>query len=173
MLLEELYNDNKPLNEFNRPYGMVQNAKDTVSSAVKGVFGGGQKEQGNKDAGTMANDYFKAFKQYAGTQGAAGKSMIDVKILKDWVKGMGIDYDVDIPDGRPITPKEAADQVLKATRAKLSYGSLTKPNDKVKPQEQKQQTQEEQPKRRSSNILDKINQLSPEEKQELADILRQ
>lgn len=170
MLLEELYNDNNQLNEFNRPYGMVQNAKDTVKSAVKGVFGGGQREQGNKDAGTMANEYFKEFKRYAGTQGAAGKSMIDIKILKDWIKGMGIDYEINIPDGRLISPQEASAQILNATRAKLSYGSLNKQKEQPKQAEQKPA---EPQKTRSNSIVDKIRSLSDEERQELVAILKQ
>lgn len=116
-------NSLEQLNEFERPYSRTAAAKDKVVGRVKSFFGGGEKEQGNAETGEMANGYYKDFKHYVGTQGLAGKSMIEAQVLIDWMNGRG--FDASVVQKQPqdlISPKEAAEMILVGSRKKKRLG---------------------------------------------------
>lgn len=126
MKLQELFENEftpnaKQLNET-RPYGFGQQMKDKALGSLKGIFGGGQGEAGNQSAGDIANRMFNDFKHYVGTQGQAGKELIDKQLLTDYLRGRGLNPSLanELPD--LIKPKEAAEVIMKAARGKRQLG---------------------------------------------------
>ena len=127
MKLQELFeNEYTPsteqLNEFTRPYSMMQQAKDKAVGSLKGIFGGGQGEAGNQAAGDIANRMFNDFKHYVGTQGQSGQKYIDKHLLVDYLKGRGLNPALATELQDSITPKEAAEVIMKAARGKRQLG---------------------------------------------------
>lgn len=127
MKLQELFeNEYTPsteqLNEFTRPYGLGQQMKDKAVGSLKGIFGGGQGEAGNQASGDIANRMFKDFKHYVGTQGQSGQQYIDKHLLTDYLKGRGLNPALANELQDSITPKEAAEVIMKAARGKRQLG---------------------------------------------------
>lgn len=179
MKLDELFENtnhrknHEQLNEFGRPYSRTQSAKDAVVGKVKGLFGGGDGEKGNKDVGQLANAYYKDFKYYVGTQGMAGKSMIEASILIDWLTSRGFDKSVvDVNPDDLISPKEAADYIMASARKKKKRGDR---RGEPQPQPQNQNSQgpntESGVNNKVTDIYNLIRSLSPDEKTELGRIL--
>lgn len=187
MDLNELFFESQ-LNEFELPYSRTQAAKDSIVGGIKGLVGGGQKEQGNASTGEMANQYYNDFKYYVGTQGLNGKKYIEAQVLIDWMNSKG--FDTSVVSKEPsdmISPKEAASFILLASRKKKRLGAnqmQQKPQDKTQatvsspinqkeqePTSEKPQVQQV-PQQVSNSILKVINSLSSPDRDTLIKYLK-
>ena len=115
MLLDELF-EAEQLNEL-RPYGIANQAKDSVVGAAKSVFGGGQTEQGNKQAGEVANALFKQLKFYVGKTMGTGVNIIPYEVLYKFMSGTKLGTEqLDKVKKAQYTPKEAAAVIFASAR---------------------------------------------------------
>ena len=115
MLLDELF-EAEQLNEL-QPYGITKQAKDSVVGAAKGVFGGGQTEKGNKQAGEVANALFKQLKFYVGKTMGTGVNIIPYEVLYKFMSGTKLGTEqLDKVKKAQYTPKEAAAVIFASAR---------------------------------------------------------
>ena len=115
MLLDELF-ETQQLNEL-RPYGITSQAKDSIVGAAKNVFGGGQTEQGNKQAGEVANALFKKLKFYVGKTMGTGVNIIPYEVLYKFMSGTKLGTEqLDKVKKAQYTPKEAAAVIFASAR---------------------------------------------------------
>lgn len=115
MLLDELF-EAEQLNEL-QPYGITKQAKDSVVGTAKGVFGGGQTEKGNKQAGEVANALFKQLKFYVGKTMGTGVNIIPYEVLYKFMSGTKLGTEqLDKVKKAQYTPKEAAAVIFASAR---------------------------------------------------------
>lgn len=115
MLLDELF-EAEQLNEL-QPYGITKQAKDSFVGAAKGVFGGGQTEKGNKQAGEVANALFKQLKFYVGKTMGTGVNIIPYEVLYKFMSGTKLGTEqLDKVKKAQYTPKEAAAVIFASAR---------------------------------------------------------
>ena len=180
MRIEDLFGNNQ-LNEgpFG-PYGIVQKAKDTATSKVKGVVGSGQVEQGNIASGEMANQHYKDFKNYIGRVVGAGQKFVEAKHLLSWMQAKGMDPKM--AGKRPqdlVSPQDVKDIIMKATRSSQQNPSVDPepstpaPVHRSEPQET---PHEEQPEAKPSAPVSTkasvdLSSLSAEDRQKLIKFL--
>ncbi len=180
MRIEELFGS-KQLNEgpFG-PYGVTQRMKDATVAKAKGVFGGGQREQGNMAVGEKANQLYKDFKRYIGQVIGPGHKYVEAQHLINWMKTKKLDSSV--VDRGPedfITPGDA--QKLIMASARKTAGGTQQEQPQAAPAQQAQGDQapaqaRAEPKAKGSGDLKSqiasiIKGLSPEEKQALKSLL--
>ena len=180
MRIEELFGS-KQLNEgpFG-PYSVTQRMKDATVAKAKGVFGGGQREQGNMAVGEKANQLYKDFKRYIGQVIGPGHKYVEAKHLINWMKTKKLDSSV--VDRGPedfITPGDA--QKLIMASARKTAGGTQQEQPQAAPAQQAQGDQapaqaRAEPKAKGSGDLKSqiasiIKGLSPEEKQALKSLL--
>ena len=171
MRIEELYSSQQ-LNEgpFG-PYGVTQKMKDATVAKAKGVFGGGQREQGNMAVGAKANDLYKDFKRYIGQVVGSGHKYVEAQHLINWIKSKKMDPS--IVDRGPedfITPSDAQKYIMAAARKNASgVAPQANPEGQPTPQEQ-QPAGKPAPKAGGPSFLDS---LSPEDRQKLIKLLQQ
>lgn len=180
MRIEELFGS-KQLNEgpFG-PYGVTQRMKDATVAKAKGVFGGGQREQGNMAVGEKANQLYKDFKRYIGQVIGPGHKYVEAQHLINWMKTKKLDSSV--VDRGPedfITPGDA--QKLIMASARKTAGGTQQEQPQAAPAQQAQGDQapaqaRAEPKAKESGDLKSqiasiIKGLSPEEKQALKSLL--
>lgn len=150
------------------PYGVTQKAKDSAVAKVKGVFGGGQREQGNMAAGAKANDLYKDFKRYIGQVVGSGQKYVEAQHLMNWAKSKKLNPSV-VQQGPQdyITPADAKNYIMTMARASAAY---SEPEQKAAPQQEpaKQPAQQkEQPRPEAASVSSLGMQLSPEDRQKL------
>lgn len=180
MRIEDLFGNNQ-LNEgpFG-PYGIVQKAKDTATSKVKGVVGSGQVEQGNIASGEMANQHYKDFKNYIGRVVGAGQKFVEAKHLLSWMQAKGMDPKM--AGKRPqdlVSPQDVKDIIMKATRVSQQNPSVEPEQSAPAPahQSEPQSTpQEEKPESASptpapTKASVDLSSLSAEDRQKLIKFL--
>jgi len=134
MLIDELF-ESSQLNELS-PYGTIDQAKDSLVSKAKGVFGGGQTEEGNIQAGQLANEYYKQLKRYVGKTMGTGVNLIPYNVLYKFMSGtkLGVDK-LNQAKRQQYTTREAAAIILAAARDMSDEYA-----DQVPPQDQSQDT---------------------------------
>lgn len=157
MRIEDIYNYREPIMEA--PYGAFQNVKDTVSSKF-----GSDEAKGNKEAGGQANATYKEFKGYVGKVAGRGQKFIEAEHLIDFLKSKGMNADIGKQPQDKITPQQAEQLIMKATRSGM----------RVKPAEPKaqQKTQQAAPQQAPDNELSQqIRKLSAEERTALQKLL--
>ena len=179
MRIEELF-VSKQLNEgpFG-PYGVTQRMKDATVAKAKGVFGGGQREQGNMAVGEKANQLYKDFKRYIGQVIGPGHKYVETQHLTNWMKTKKLDSSV--VDRGPedfITPGDAQKYIFASAR-KTAGGATQEQTQAAPAQAQGDQAPAQaraEPKAKGSGDLKSqiasiIKGLSPEEKQALKSLL--
>ncbi len=180
MRIEELFGS-KQLNEgpFG-PYGVTQRMKDATVAKAKGVFGGGQREQGNMAVGEKANQLYKDFKRYIGQVIGPGHKYVEAQHLINWMKTKKLDSSV--VDRGPedfITPGDAQKLIMASARKTASGTQQEQPQAAPAQQAQGDQAPAQaraEPKAKGSGDLKSqiasiIKGLSPEEKQALKSLL--
>ncbi|WNA15923.1 structural protein [Xanthomonas phage XaC1] len=119
-LLEEVFNEdsaNKQLNELTQPYSRTQSAINRSKSAVKGLVGGGQYEQGAEQAGQLANRLFLNFKRYIGTKYGKKPSYVTFKDVASFMQQNGMDSKLlGNNSNMTYTPKDVANVFLQAAQ---------------------------------------------------------
>lgn len=118
MNVNELW-ESEQLDEITRPYGVTAQLKDKITGKAKGLFGGGQAEQGNAIAGRIANKYFNELKKYIGRTMGTGVTEIPYEVLFKFMSGSKLGTDaLTSAKSTYYTPSEAADVIFAAARAK-------------------------------------------------------
>ena len=146
MLLDELF-ETQQLNEL-RPYGITSQAKDSIVGAAKNVFGGGQTEQGNKQAGEVANALFKQLKFYVGKTMGTGVNIIPYDVLYKFMSGTKLGTEqLDKVKKAQYTPKEAASVIFASARQMQDEYLSHAPMQQDAPVEQPKAEPVAQPKR--------------------------
>ena len=174
MRIEELFGS-KQLNEgpFG-PYGVTQKMKDATVAKAKGVFGGGQREQGNMAVGEKANQLYKDFKRYIGQVVGPGHKYVETQHLTNWMKTKKLNSSV--VDRGPedfITPSDAQKYIMASARKTASGVPQEQPQAAQSAQgDQAPEQARAEPKAQGSGdriaqIKSLIKSLSPEEKQKL------
>ena len=177
-LFESTTNSPEQLNElFDNPYGAGSKLKDKVKGSLKGIFGGGQGEAGNQVSGELANKMFKDFKHYVGTQGQANEKYIEKRILTDYLRGRGLDSNLANDLNDQITPKEAAEVMLKAAQSKRQLGQKASfdqgPSQSAELKQQPHSnTSTIKPGSSYDDILSALQSLTSKEKTDLINLLR-
>ncbi|AUS02968.1 hypothetical protein NVP2275O_387 [Vibrio phage 2.275.O._10N.286.54.E11] len=157
------------------PYGLGAKAKDKAVGGLKGLFGSGQEQQGNQEAGAKANSLMKQFKQYVGRVAGSGKKTIDVQHLFDFLEGKGINssFVEEFQSGDEITPKQAEGIMLQAARntfrrSNPAQAPLQRKGQPVASTTDHKEPEVKKPKTPSvDSILDSIHALSEDDLQEL------
>ena len=170
MRIEELFGS-KQLNEgpFG-PYGVTQRIKDATVAKAKGVFGGGQREQGNMAVGEKANQLYKDFKRYIGQVIGPGHKYVEAQHLINWMKTKKMDSSV--VDRGPedfITPGDAQKLIMASAR-KTAGGTQQAQGDQA-PAQARAEPKAKGSGDLKSQIASIIKGLSPEEKQALKSLL--
>ena len=134
MRIEELFGS-KQLNEgpFG-PYGVTQRMKDATVAKAKGVFGGGQREQGNMAVGEKANQLYKDFKRYIGQVIGPGHKYVETQHLTNWMKTKKLDSSV--VDRGPedfITPGDAQKYIFASARKTAGGATQEQPQARAEP----------------------------------------
>lgn len=180
-LLEEVFNEdsaNKQLNELTQPYSRTQSAINRSKSAVKGLVGGGQYEQGAEQAGQLANRLFLNFKRYIGTKYGKKPSYVTFKDVAGFMQQNGMDSKLlGNNSNMTYTPKDVANVFLKAAQEMSSRMGDVEPQQQ--PQagnapstEQPAPQQQQQPQNNSTGTgSGQLSSLSDEERAQLLSIL--
>lgn len=146
MLLDELF-ETQQLNEL-RPYGIANQAKDSIVGAAKNFFGGGQTEQGNKQAGEVANALFKQLKFYVGKTIGTGVNIIPYDVLYKFMSGTKLGTEqLDKVKKAQYTPKEAAAVIFASARQMQDEYASHVPPQQDAPEQQSTTAPVAQPKR--------------------------
>lgn len=154
------------------PYGVTQKAKDAAVSKVKGVFGGGQREEGNMAAGAKANDLYKDFKRYVGQVVGSGQKYVEAQHLANWAKSKKLDSSV-IQQGAQdyITPNDAKKYIMAMARSSAAYSEPAQGEPSSQPaQAAPKQSAKKQPQAAPQIPNDDLG-LSDEERQKLYQML--
>ena len=170
MRIEELFGS-KQLNEgpFG-PYSVTQRMKDATVAKAKGVFGGGQREQGNMAVGEKANQLYKDFKRYIGQVIGPGHKYVETQHLTNWMKTKKLDSSVVDRDPEDfITPGDAQKYIFASAR-KTAGGTQQAQGDQA-PAQARAEPKAKGSGDLKSQIASIIKGLSPEEKQALKSLL--
>lgn len=131
-ILSELFNEDfsnvlheQQLNELTQPYGRTTGAINRAKSAVKGLVGGGQYEQGAEQAGQLANRYFMNFKRYIGSKYGRKPQYVTFDDVKGFMDSNKLDSsDLGTNQNMTFTPKDVASLFLKAAQEQVSSGMV-------------------------------------------------
>lgn len=131
-ILSELFNEDfskelheQQLNELTQPYGRTTGAINRAKSAVKGLVGGGQYEQGAEQAGQLANRYFMNFKRYIGSKYGRKPQYVTYDDVKGFMDSNKLDSsDLGTNQNMTFTPKDVASLFLKAAQEQVSSGMV-------------------------------------------------
>ena len=168
MRIEELFGS-KQLNEgpFG-PYGVTQRIKDATVAKAKGVFGGGQREQGNMAVGEKANQLYKDFKRYIGQVIGPGHKYVETQHLTNWMKTKKLDSSV--VDRGPedfVTPADAQKYIMASARKTAGGTQQEQPQPSPAQQSQGDQAPAQGGQDLKTKFAAFISGLTPEEKQQL------
>lgn len=180
-LFEEIMNYDSELQEA-QPYSRTTSALDSAKSKVKGMFGGGQTEQGAQEVGNEANKYWNEFKRFIGRKYGKAQSSVPYQDVEQFFKGNGLDTKYLGGNARrSFTPKDVGSALLQAVRDQMNdyRDQDTTPRNKPKEEPPVQQDQapaqgstEEAPKGGNSEGLNtEIQSLSPAERSQLLTLL--
>ena len=144
-ILNELFNEEfskelneQQLNELTRPYSRTASSINRAKSAVKGLVGGGQYEQGAEQAGQIANRFFMDFKRYIGSKYGRKQPYVTYNDVKSFMNSKKLDTSaLGTNQNMTYTPKDVADLFLKAAQEQVSSG-LVPPEEQNPPADQGQ-----------------------------------
>lgn len=114
MRIEEVFMYQTPEIVMEAPYSMSQSMADKAKGSLKGVFGGGQEEQGQREAGKKANVLFKELRRYIGQTMGKGQTSVPADIIQSFLKSKGLPADL---TQQTYTVDEAGKAVLTAVRS--------------------------------------------------------
>lgn len=131
-ILNELFNEDfskelheQQLNELTQPYSRTSSSINRAKSAVKGLVGGGQYEQGAEQAGQLANSYFMNFKRYIGSKYGTKPKFVTYNDVKDFMSTNKLDISgLGSNQNMTFTPKDVAGIFLKAAQEQVSSGMV-------------------------------------------------